>query len=420
MKLTLLLGALSASNIGIAFLFQWYVLVQLGPGMATDALFAGMTIPQLVLAVISGSLMHVLVPILTSESDDNRRHHDAWGLFILFGGLFSLIAITLFLTAPWWVALTVPGFSDSGKALTVELTRIQLISMVFSAVNGVQWAYYHAKQRFVWAEISPVLASTISFLLLMWALPRYGVIAAAWISALRMAIQTLLLLPGMGKPLWPNLRSSAISTAGHRIKPLILGTIYYNSESLVDRFLLSTANSGNLSLYYYAQQIYGAVSEIMSKAIGAPFLTKMSKLHNAGDQKGFKRAYTKKIWQVGAISLTGLIILSLYGEDLLLLLLRYGKLSQENVDLILLIMILMSGRFAIGNLGMVMTSMMYSIGDTNSPTKVSVVAYSLGVITKIILFYFAGTLGLALGVTIHYIIYLILMSKMIKIKMNIP
>ena len=70
MKQAIQLGTLSAANIGIAFLFQWYVLTQLGPGIETDALFAGMTLPQLVLTVISGSLMHVLVPLLAGEDQD--------------------------------------------------------------------------------------------------------------------------------------------------------------------------------------------------------------------------------------------------------------------------------------------------------------------------------------------------------------
>jgi len=242
MKQTVQLGALSAANIGIAFLFQWYVITQLGPGIETDALFAGMTLPQLVLLVISGSLMHVLVPLLAGEEED-RLCHDAWGFLVLVGGLFSLLATILYMTAPWWVPLTVPGFGDAGQALTVELTRIQLIGMVFAAINGVQWAAYHARQQFVWAEFTPILASAFALLLLVWALPRFGVIAAAWISTLRMGLQTLLLAPGMGRPVRPDLKSVAIQKAWKRIKPLLLGTAYYKTDPLIDRFLLSTASS---------------------------------------------------------------------------------------------------------------------------------------------------------------------------------
>lgn len=386
--------------------------------METDALFAGMTIPQLVTAVISGSLMHVLVPILAGK-DAACRRLEAWSLLVLVGGLFGVVYILLCLTAPWWIPVTVPGFDEAGKILTVDLARIQLIGMVFAAINGVQWADYHARQEFVWAEFTPILASAFALLLLIWALPRFGVIAAAWISASRMALQTVLLAPGMGKPVWPNLRSSAIGVAWQRIKPLLLGTTYYMTDPVVDRFLLSTTSSGSLSLYYLAQQIYGAVSEVVSKAIATPLIPVLGKLHDVNDRDGFRHAYHQKLWQVTAFSLIGLLILGLLGQDLLSPLVRYGRLSNQNLELLWLMMLLMAGRFAIGNIGMIMTSMLYSLGDTKSPTEVGVVAYTLGIVIRIVMFYFAGVLGLALGITIHYIIYLVLMSNKIHDKQYI-
>ena len=380
--------------------------------METDALFAGMTIPQLVTAVISGSLMQVLVPILSGKNA-SRLRLDAWSLLFLVGGLFGVVCILLCLTAQLWIPLTVPGFDEAGKMLTVDLARIQLIGMVFTAINGVQWAAYHARQEFLWAEFTPILASAFALLLLIWALPLFGVIAAAWISALRMGLQTLLLAPGMGKPVWPNWRSPAISVAWRRIKPLLLGTTYYMTDPVVDRFLLSTTSSGSLSLYYLAQQIYGAASEVISKAIATPLIPVLSKLHDVNDRDGFRHAYHQKLWQVAAFSLIGLLILGLFGQDLLSPLVRYGRLSNRNLELLWLMMLLMVGRFAIGNIGMIMTSMLYSLGDTKSPTEVGVVAYTLGIVIRIVMFYFAGVLGLAMGITIHYIIYLVLMSNKI-------
>lgn len=413
MKQTLQLGALSAANIGLAFLFQWYVLTQLGPGIETDALFAGMTLPQLVLTVISSSLMHVLVPILAGD-DEKQLRHDAWAFLLLVGGLFSLLALALYVTASWWIPLTVPGFSEKGLALAVDLTRIQLIGMVFAAINGVQWAAYHARQQFLWAEFTPILVSVFALLLLIWALPRFGVIAAAWIGTFRMALQTLLLGPGMGRPVWPDFRTPAIRQAWRRIKPLLLGTAYYKTDPVVDRFLLSTAGSGSLSLYYLAQQIFGAISQILNKSLVSPLVPVLSKLHKAGDKEGFRRVYKQKSIQMVALSLTGLLILGLFGQALLALLVGYGKLSVQNLELLWLMMLLMSGQFAIGNLGMIMTSLFYSVGDTKSPTVAGAVAYTLGIIIKIVLFYFFGILGLAFSVTVYFLISLFLMSKKIQ------
>lgn len=415
MKQAVQLGTLSAVNIGIAFLFQWYVLIQLGPGVETDALFAGMTIPQLVLAVISGSLMHVLVPLLAGESEDRLRH-DAWGFLTLIGGLFGLLSVLLYAAAPWWVPLTVPGFDEAGQALTVELTRIQLIGMVFAAVNGVQWAAYHARQQFLWAEFTPVLASVFALLLLIWALPRFGVIAAAWIGTLRMGAQTLLLAPGMGIPVRPDLKSTTIQQAWQRIKPLLLGTAYYKTDPLVDRFLLSTASSGSLSLYYLAQQIYGAVSQVLNKAITAPLVPVLSMFHKAGDKAGFRRAYHRKLLQVGAISLAGLLTLGLLGQEFLAFLVGHGNVSASNVAELWWIMIWLGGMFFGGAAGQISSSSFYACGDTVTPTRMSVLTYTAYIPGKVIAFYFWGVAGLAIATSIYYMANLSLQIYLLEKK----
>lgn len=403
MKQTIQLVVLSATNIIISFLFQWYILIQLGPGIETDALFAAMTLPQLVLTVISGSLMHVLVPLLAGE-DDARLRHDAWGFLVLVGGLFGFLALILYVTAPWWIPLTVPGFGEAAKTLTVELTRIQLIGMVFSAVNGVQWAAYHARQQFIWAESTPILASIFGLLLLIWALPQFGVIAAAWINTLRMALLTLLLAPGMKKPVWPNLGSPAINSAWQRVKPLLLGTAYYKTDPLVDRFLLSAASSGSLSLFNLAQQIYGAVSQVLNKAIAAPLVPQLSKINKAGDKEGFRRAYYRKLTQMGSLTFAGLLILGFVGQAILDQLIGHGNVSSSNVRELWWIMLWMSGMFVGGAMGQVCSSCFYAYGDTTTPTRMSMLTYTAYIPCKVAAFYLWGVKGLAIVTSIYYII----------------
>lgn len=415
MKLSIQLAILSAVNICLAFIFQWYVLTQLGPGVETDALFAGMTVPQLVLTVISGSLMHVLVPLLSGENEDRLRH-DAWGFFVLIGGLFALLAVLLYVAAPLWVPLTVPGFNEHGQSLTVILTRIQLVGMVFSAVNGVQWAAYHARQQFLWAEFTPILTSVITLLLLIWALPRFGVLAAAWISTLRMGLQTLLLIPGMGRPVLPDLKSPVILQAWQRIKPLLLGTAYYKTDPLVDRFLLSNARNGTLSLYYLAQQMYGALTQILNKSIAGPLVPLLSMYNKAGDMAAFRHVYNRKIFQVGALSLGGLLVIGLFGQILLSLLVGHGNISASNVKELWLLMLWLAGMFAGSALGQITSSTFFALGDTRTPTRLGIYSYTFYLPAKILMFYFFNVFGLALTTSLFYLASLALQHRMLKVK----
>src|SRR6267378_3848533 len=141
MKQTATLALLAGTNILVTLLFQWYVITQLGVGIETDALFAGMAVPQLILSVVSSSLTHVLVPLLAVENELSFRRN-SWGLFLAISSIFTILALVLFLSAGFWVPWLVPGFSKAGQALTVSLTRIQLISMIFTASVSVLWSVY--------------------------------------------------------------------------------------------------------------------------------------------------------------------------------------------------------------------------------------------------------------------------------------
>jgi len=418
MKKTLHLTVLSVANVLMNFSFQWYIVFQLGAGTETDALFAGMTIPQLISAVISGSLMHVLVPILVGNNIKQQRFI-SWSLITLIGTLFGTLCVLLCVSAKWWIPLTVPGFDEQTTLLTIELVRIQLIGIVFSSIFVIQWAFYNANKQFLFIESVTLLSNIIALLLIIFALPQLGIISVAWIMTFKLAIQFLMLAPGLGKPIATNFKIPEIKLVWKRSKPLLLGTTYYMSEPLVERALLSNSNSGTLSLFYLAQQIYGAISEVISKVISNPLFQQLSKLHELGDQEGFKRIYHEKLMQVSMLSLIGAVLFGIFGHFLLFLINEHIKITKYDLDLLFLIMLSMIGRFALGNIGMIMSSMILSVGDTKLHTQIGIISFTIGVIIKIIMFNYFGVIGLALGITINYIVYFFILVFKIRNKFHI-
>ncbi len=415
MKLSFQLGLLSALNLGVSFLYQWYVFTQLGPGMETDALFAGMTIPQLILVVITGSLMNVLVPLLAGE-DEKQLHQDAWGFMLLITTLFLIIFFLLYFTAGWWIPITVPGFTIEAQNLTVSLAKIQLLGIVFAAVSAVQWAIYHSRQQFVQAEFTPILASSLGFLFLIWALPVFGVAAAAWAFILRMALQVLFLAPSLGRPVLPNMKSPAMIEAWHRIKPLLLGTIYYKTEPVADRFFLSWSASGNLSLYYLAQRLCGVINQIFNKALTAPMVPLLGNFHKVGNAVQFRRLYYRKLLQMTLLGLAGFIAVIIIGRPLLNLLIGHGSVTADNVQTLWWIMIWLGGNLVGGMAGQITSSAFYASGDTVTPTKLSVCIFTLFLPAKALSFYFWGIAGLAISTSFYYMISLILQIYLIERK----
>lgn len=228
-------------------------------------------------------------------------------------------------------------------------------------------------------------------------------IAAAWVGVFRMGLQTLLLVPAMGLPVLPNLKNAAIQKAWCRIKPLLLGTAYYKTDPLIDRILLSTASSGSLSLYYFAQQMYGAASQILSKAIASPLVPALSVLHKSGEGAGFRRVYHQKLLQVGVICLSSLLVLGLVGQTLLARLVGYGNVSASNVVDIWWTMVWLGGMFLGGAMGQICSSSFYASGDTKTPTHLSIATYTAYIPCKLLAFYFWNVQGLAIITSIYYL-----------------
>ena len=200
----------------------WYVVTRLGVGAATDAFFASGALPQLIFLVASFSLTQVIAPLLATESGENFRR-DAWAFFLGVSAIFCVVAAVLFLTTGYWVDLFVPGFSVEMRQLAITLRRIQLLAMIGYASVIVLWSVYYARQKFLWTELSSVLANAVSLLFLVWALPRYGIVAAAWGAVLNLTLKVAMLMPGLGAWEPPQWDSDVIKEAWSRVKPFLLG-----------------------------------------------------------------------------------------------------------------------------------------------------------------------------------------------------
>ncbi|PYS75533.1 MAG: virulence factor MviN [Acidobacteria bacterium] len=399
-RLSLTLAALAICNALLAVLMPWYIVTRLGVGIETDAFFASGALPQLIFLVASFSLTQVLVPLLATEDEKNFRR-DAWGFFLAVSGFFCLTGAILFLTAPYWVSLIVPGFSVEARRLTITLSRIQLLSVIGNASVVVLWSVYYARQKFLWTELSSVFANAVSLLFLFWTLSRYGIVAAAWATVLNLGLKVVMLMPALGHWEWPQWNSYAMKEAWRRIKPFLLGQTYAKSDPLIDRFLTSLTTAGNLSLLYLGQQLYSSINLIATKAISTPSVPPLAVAAKAGDWPNFRRIYQHRLFWMLGITIAAALGLYATGEPLLRLMIGHGGITAENVHMLWLIMIALSGVLIGGAAGQVISGAFYAIGDTRTPTMLFIGTFTVYVPIKILVFLRYGIIGLAVITSVH-------------------
>ncbi len=412
-RLSLTLAGLAICNAVLAILMPWYVVTRLGVSIETDAFFASGALPQLIFLVASFSLMQVLVPLLATE-DEQTFQRDAWGFFVGVSGFFSLLAIILYVVAPYWVPLIVPGFSAQARVLAIMLSRIQLLAMIGNAAVVVLWSVFYARQRFLWAEISSVIANALSLVFLFWTLPRYGIVAAAWATVLNLGLKVVLLMPILGHWQRPQWNSNAMKEAWRRIKPFLLGQTYAKSDPLIDRFLTSLTTAGSLSLLYIGQQVYSAANLIVTKAISTPAVPHLAIAAKSNDWTSFKRIYYQRLLWMLAITSAGGVGLFLIGEPLLRLMIGHGGITTQNVHTLWFIMLALVGLLIGGTAGQVISGAFYAIGDTRTPTMLFIGTYTVYIPVKILVFLRYGVVGLALATSVHLLVNFIVQTVVLE------
>ncbi|MFX1671521.1 lipid II flippase MurJ [Paraburkholderia sp. A2WS-5] len=401
MKRAIVLMLVTGINIVALFIYQWYVVVALGAGVQSDAAFASMVLPQLLLNVVSGSLSFVLVPMLATTADSDKLNAEVSNFLAALGLLFGTLAIGLFLAAPLWVPLTVPGFSEEGKAITVSLARIQLIGMFFTGIGAVPTSAYQARHRFVYPAASATIASVLSAAFLFVALPRLGVAAAAWGLALRSFLQFVFQLPVAFPLMRPDWRDEKFRDALRKLRPLIFGTSYYKTDQLVDRLLVSMAPAGVLSLLHLAQQMYAAANQVFVTALAAPAVPVLAGQASSGDQHAFRQ---KMMQTMKTLMLLGALVFALIvfpGYYVFELVFGHGKLTPNEIRELWLIMIAFGGFWMMGLSGQILSTSFFAMSDTTTPTKVGVIGFTIGIALKIAGFMLFGVWGVAISTGVY-------------------
>jgi putative peptidoglycan lipid II flippase len=402
-RLSLAIGWLSACNSILAILVPWYVVTKMGANVETDAFFASSALPQFIFLIITGTLAPILVPLFATTDEENFLN-DARTFFLAVTVFVGLVAAILLIATDVWVPLLVPGFSAAGKDLAQRLTKIQLISMVLNASIVTLWSCYQARQKFIWQELSSLLANAVALLFLVYALPRFGIQAAAWAMVFNNSLKLILLLPILGR--WRRLRwnTTIAAESWRRLKPFLPGQIYLKTDPLIDRYLTSMTQAGGLSLFYVGQQVFSTANHVLYKSVASTLAPALAIEAKEGAWHTYRRAYRQRLLMMLALTTVGMLLLLSVGLPASHLAIGHGGVTTENVRTLWLIMLSLAGVF-IGGAALQVTSVaFYAMGDTKTPTLLSAAAYTVYIPLKVLVFLRYGLFALAVVMSVYFVV----------------
>jgi peptidoglycan biosynthesis protein MviN/MurJ (putative lipid II flippase) len=267
----------------------------------------------------------------------------------------------------------------------------------------VQRAVYNARHRFVWVEGSALVSAVAGLVVLVEWLPSGGVEAAAWAVVIKAALQLLLLLPGMGPYRVPQWGRPELRRAWERWRPLVLGALYYKSETVVDRFLASLAPAGVLSLYYLAQQAYSSVQLLLAKTLAGPAIPFLARAAHLGHWWSFGRIMRRRLAALLGVAGAGWIAVALFGLPVLTLAFGHGRFDPAEIRQLRQLLLLLGGVLLGGSAGQIIATSFYAKGDTRTPVRIGAIGFTIAVSLKVPAFFLFGIAGVAGVASLQYL-----------------
>lgn len=425
LRIGMALSAVTFAQLATSFCIQWYTVTQLGVGADTDALYAALTVPQIVMLVLIDPLAFVLTPLLATRHERERRIVGSQ-IFWFVAACSTLITALAAIMAPVTVPVLAPGFPEATVELAVGLARIEAGAIAGAACTMILTSLYHAGQVFLRPGIAILLSSIVGWIILLVGIRSGGIVLAAWVQVITFAGPVFFLVPSISW--WPWASDSGLlrvlSDVWWQFKPLMVSASYYRTGFMVDRLLTSLLAPGSLVILELASRVHLAIVRIINQGLTTPIVPVLASLSSQGSWPAFKQQCRERLTWVILLSLGaafGLVvaaIVTLYacrtGDERFVI----GALRLNDIQSLAVALVLGSGVLLFGSISHLAMSAFYAQGDTRTPTRIQVLTYSMGMALKGGGFFLGGLYGIMAAMSVSCAIEVLALGMVLNRGLN--
>jgi peptidoglycan biosynthesis protein MviN/MurJ (putative lipid II flippase) len=385
------------------FLINILIIRIYGVGLETDAFVAGQVVPNLIFGLVVSALNSVWLPRLSSE----RYDPEIWGNILSkslgqASVIFLGISIFVVLFSRYYFHLIFPGFNSIQLESAFKYTCVFSLTVFFSLLSNQLINALRTLNKYYIVELISLLGA-ISILPIIYIYgSKNNLLYISYIMLIRTVVVFLFQMYFAGWPKILFIEGIRDKDSWKLMKPIFLGSSIYKFAPLFDRFLLSFAPPGTMTLFNISQNFITAGSQIVEKSLVMPFTTQVGNIVKNNKFKEIKFRIVQIFVQVNILTIF-LILLSVFFKEITINTFTFlFNISEIDAKSMWFFCILMVGYFSFSPLGALPVSVFYSLKDTNTPAVIGIVGFLLSILMKIIGFKFLGTEGLILAFSIYY------------------
>jgi putative peptidoglycan lipid II flippase len=364
---------------------------------------ASFRLPDLIFNIlILGALSAAFIPIFI-EKICEKDEDSAWELANSFLNLMLVVAITaaiiVAIFAPYLVPLLVPGFKGRPVpglevdmlGLTVNMTRLLLLSPIFMCISGVFSGILNSYKRFLAYALAPLIYNIAIILSALFiaeniVIPVYGLGIGVILGSFFHAAIQFPAVRDAGFRYRPilNLKDASLKKIILLMWPRVL-TIGSTQINLLVDTIMASYLVGGIAVLRYADNIQTLPTVIFGIAIATAAFPYLSEALSNKNHNEFKRAFTwslNKILYFMVPASVGIIVLR---AQIVRLALGIGNFGWESTQMTAYVLGVFGFGLVAQGLIPLLTRTFYVLQDTKTPLKVALIGMLVNAFGTIIL-----------------------------------
>ncbi|GAB6256318.1 murein biosynthesis integral membrane protein MurJ [Peribacillus sp. N1] len=388
-----------------------------GTTYKADAFIMAQSIVEVVTSVVIVALGTTFIPVMSDYLNSKSKEETNKFLNVVYNVstcVSLLICVLGMVFTKELVSIFAPNFSTEVQALTIQLTRIilpSIILMVFVTLNNAK-LQNHGNFLIPTAIGFPqniILITAMIFFTDSYGI--YGLAVAVFVGTL---FQVIIQLPFTRKLKYHfkfdfDLKEDGLRRIGVLIIPIIIGSGVQQINWIVDRMLASGLPEGSIAALNYSNRLNAFIIGLLSAVVTTIFYTSMSNYYSQGKEKEFKEMLRKTINILIILIIPASIGFFVLRLPIVKLIFLRGSFDIEAAEMTAYALYFATLGMIGFSLREVISRAFYAIKDTKTAMINGSIAVIINIVASIILVPYLGLGGLVLGTSISAIVGTILL-----------
>lgn len=391
----------------IGFLRDSMIASAFGATYQNDAYIMSLTIPNILFGIFGAAITTVFIPMLSESYSQN----DKKGMFEFANSIMNillLISCALFfvgwLTTPQLVKIIAPNFAGKTYDLTVTLTKLSILNIIFLSMTSGYTAILQTMEEFTAPALVGIAANVPIILYIIFG-SKQGIQGLTVVTMVGYGIQILVQIPWLIKSKYKysfkiNFKDSRIKKMLLLIAPVIIGTGVNQINTLVQNNMASGLAEGSIVALDYANKLHGMIYFTFASAIVTVIYPSLSRDGSSSDFTSFKSHMTTAVNNINLILLPSAIGLIILRVPIISILFMHGKFDQRGVNMTSVALLYLVSGIVFWGVRDVFNRAFYAIQDTKTPMLNGVIGVGFNIVMSIMLVKVMGIGGLTLATTL--------------------